>query len=344
MHFLILTDHRGHNKENSLYALVRALRKDPRTGRVLVASKGDPRNDAFFGGEIHSSIYGLAVSGESDFQFDATGRQFLESANSTKLGAQDVLWLRLPPPPDADFFARLTSFAPAAAHTKSPYFHKTPVIINNPEGILETGSKAFLYHFSDFTAPVRRVQSADDVRAFAALHPIVLKPLSEYGGRGLVRIVNDTVDHDGRKTPLSPWLKTATPALEAGDYLAMKYLKNVDQGDKRILVVNGRILGASLRIPAPGQWLCNVAMGGTSVVADVAPEEEAMIAAVSPTLLERGIVIFGADTLLDDDGKRVLSELNTNSIGGFPQAEAQTGRPILQQTINGIYDYLTDRL
>ena len=85
-------------------------------------------------------------------------------------------------------------------------------------------------------------------------------------------------------------------------------------------------------------------MGGTSILADVTPEEQAMIAAIAPTLLEKGIVIFGADTLMDDDGKRVLSELNTNSIGGFPQAEAQTGRPILQQTINGIYDYLTNRL
>ena len=336
MKLLILTDHSGHSDQNSLYALTRTLAADERTDSVFLASRSDERNVPFFGGDLTSPLRGFTAS--PDLAFDPTGAQFAAAKESILYGETDIVWLRLPPPADANFFARLTSFAPAAEPLKKP------VVINNPEGVLETGSKAFLYHFSDFMAPVRRVQSADDVRDFAAHYPIVLKPLREYGGRGLVKIANGLVDRDGKETPLDRWLETAKPSLEAGNYLAMKYLKNVAQGDKRILVVNGKILGASLRIPAPGQWLCNVAMGGTSILADVTPEEQAMIAAIAPTLLEKGIVIFGADTLMDDDGKRVLSELNTNSIGGFPQAEAQTGRPILQQTINGIYDYLTNRL
>ncbi len=342
--FLLLTDHRGHSAENSLYALVRTLRADPRTGSILVASKGDPRNDPFFQGEIGGMIHGVLVTGETAFRFNATGQQFSGSDQVTKLGAQDVVWLRLPPPADASFFAQLTLFAPAAAPTNIPLQHKQPVFINDPQGILETGSKDFLHHFADFTAPVRRLQGLDDVREFASLHPIILKPLRDYGGRGLVKISRGLAEADGQELPLEDWLAEARPAIEAGHYLGMKYLKNVDQGDKRILVVNGKILGASLRLPAPGQWLCNVARGGTSVVSETTPEEETMIAAVAPVLLAKGIVIFGADTLVDDDGLRVLSELNTNSIGGFPQAEAQTRRPVLQQTINGIYDYLGDRL
>ena len=338
MTYLILTDHRNHSRENSLYALTRTLSRDARTTGVFVASRSDERNEGFFGGDTSARLHGLMVNDAAGFSYDPSGKLFTAADDTTRLGEQDVVWLRLPPPADADFFAHLTSFAPAAAPLK------TPVIINHPDGILETGSKSFLYHFSDFTAPVRRVQSADDVRSFAALYPIVLKPLREYGGRGLVKIAEGTAESNGTTEPLEDWLTAARAELEAGNYLAMKFLKNVRQGDKRILVVNGKILGASLRLPAPGQWLCNVAMGGTSVVAEVTPEEEAMIAALSPTLLEKGIVIYGADTLTDDDGKRVLSELNTNSIGGFPQAEAQTGRPVLQQTINGIYDYLSERL
>jgi glutathione synthase len=340
MHFLILTDHTGHSDQNSLYALIRKLRSDSRTHGIMVASKGDPRNDRFFTGELDSPVYGVLVGRETDFRYDTTGQQFQEATTSTKLGAQDVVWLRLPPPADGALFARLTSFVPAPALKEGPWSHKKPVFINDPEGIVETGSKDFLHHFLDFTAPVRRMQSADDLREFASLYPIVLKPLQEYGGRGLVKVSNGMAEVDGQEFPLDTWLSAADPTA----YLGMKFLKNVGQGDKRILVVNGKILGASLRLPAPGQWLCNVARGGTSVVAEVAPEEEAMIAAVAPVLLNKGIVIFGADTLVDDNGKRVLSELNTNSIGGFPQAEAQTGRPILQQTINGIYDYLEERL
>lgn len=329
MKFLILTDHAGHSDQNSLYALTRTLAADGRTTSVFVASRSDERNRGFFAGSLTLRLFGLSAG--VGFSFDPSGRQFTVSEETFAYGEAEVVWLRLPPPADAGFFARLTGFAPAAAPKKEP------VVINNPEGILETGSKEFLLHFSDFTAPVRRMQSKVDVHSFIAQHgSVVLKPLREYGGRGLVRITNGTAEEDGQSSPLETWLQTA----DLGNYLAMKYLKNVGQGDKRILVVNGQILGASLRIPAPGQWLCNVARGGTSIVAGVAPEEENMIAAVAPALLKKGIVIFGADTLVDDDGKRVLSELNTNSIGGFPQAAAQTGRPILQQTIDGIYNYL----
>lgn len=332
LNWLILTDHSGHSLHNSMYALTRTLAADARTASVFVASRGDGRNAAFFGGALASRLYGRMAT--PDFSFDPTGAQFTESPQSTFYGEADVVWLRLPPPADPVFFAHLTSYAPASA----------PSIVNHPTGILETGSKAFLTHFPDFTPAVRRVQSTDEVQRFAAQFPVVLKPLREYGGKGLVRILDGMAEVDDQRQPLDRWLKDNATSIEAGDYLAMKYLKNVTAGDKRILVVNGNILGASLRLPAAGQWLCNVAKGGTSVVAETTPEEEAMVAAIAPVLLERGVVIFGADTLLDDAGKRVLSELNTNSIGGFPQAQEQTGRPILQQTIDGLYGFLTDRI
>jgi glutathione synthase len=334
--FLVLTDHVGHSDQNSLYALTRKLVTDDRTAFVFVASRGDERNAAFFGGELTASLFGL-IAGDN-FSFDSSGNQFKISDDYLQYSEADVVWLRLPPPADGVFFAHLTSFAPAAASNNKP------ILINDPAGILETGSKAFLHHFPDFTATVRRVQSKLEVQVFAELHPIVLKPLQQYGGRGLVRVMDGKAEVGGKKLPLKKWLEIAEKDIESGYYIAMRYLKNVSKGDKRILVVNGKIMGASLRLPAPGQWLCNVSQGGTSLPADTTPEEEKVIAAVAPVLLGKGIVIFGADTLMDDDGKRVLSELNTNSIGGFPQAEAQTGRPILQQTINGLYDYLNGRL
>lgn len=336
LNFLILTDQSGHSDQNSLYALTRKLVADERTQSVFVVSREDGRNADFFAGNLAAPLFGIVA--QDDFRFAVAAQQFAVSQAQMTYTEADVVWLRLPPPADRNFFAALTSFAPASAPKAKP------VLINHPDGIFETGSKAFLCHFPEFTAAVRRVQSTLEVQSFADQHPIVLKPLEEYGGRGLVRIMNATAEVAGETFPLAEWLKTAAKDIEAGHYLAMKYLKNVSEGDKRILVVNGKILGASLRIPAPGQWLCNVSQGGTSVPADVTPEETAMIAAVAPVLLKKGVVIFGADTLTDDDGKRVLSELNTNSIGGFPQAEAQTGRPILQQTINEIYNYLRNRI
>ena len=122
----------------------------------------------------------------------------------------------------------------------------------------------------------------------------------------------------------------------------MKYLKNVKQGDKRIVVVNGEILGASLRLPAENSWLCNVAMGGSSNVAQVEKEEEEIIQLINPTLSDKGIVMYGVDTLVSDDGKRVLSEINTTSIGGLPQIAAMNNLPLVEQAIDPVsYTHLT---
>ena len=122
-------------------------------------------------------------------------------------------------------------------------------------------------------------------------------------------------------------------------YLGVKYLKNVSEGDKRIIVVNGKTLGSSLRLPADGSWLCNVAMGGKSIVSKVAEEEVEIVKRINPTLSKMGIVMYGVDTLVGDDGKRVLSEINTTSIGGLPQMARQHKLPLVEEAMDLIWDY-----
>ena len=76
----------------------------------------------------------------------------------------------------------------------------------------------------------------------------------------------------------------------------MQFLEGVRNGDKRVLVVNGQILAASLRLPAPDSWLCNVAQGGTSIAAEVTPEEQRMVAEIAPALLAKGVVFLSGWT------------------------------------------------
>ncbi len=316
--FLVLTDHSGHSDQNSVYSLVTTLAADPRCAYVDVASRGDARNHAFFRGG-NAQVLGTRVTGA--LVYDAEGAAFASADRSLDPTAYDVIWLRLPHPVPTAFFAFLADLAPA------PPAASGPVIVNNPAGIAQTGDKAFLQHFPDWTPPARLVRTAEETQEFLRHFPLVLKPLRAYGGKGILRIERpDEVEKVDFTEP----------------YLAMKFLQHVSEGDKRILVVNGRIMAASLRLPAPGEWLCNVAQGGKSVSAEVTPRERAMIEALSPTLLHHGICFAGVDTLVGDDGLRVLSEINTLSIGGFPQAEAQTGRPILQQTIDELFTYCYD--
>ena len=314
--FLVLTDHSGHSAQNSVYSLVNTLRQDSRCQHVDIATRGNPHNQLFFQG-ARTQVQGFGVKGELTYSMEGT--QFDQPTQPLVVTDYDVIWLRLPHPVPQAFFDFLTA---ATSGTSTQ-------IINDPRGITVTGDKSFLLHFQEWTPPIRLVRTAEEAEAFAEQFPLVLKPLRAYGGKGIRRIDRpedaDTVDF-------------------SEPYLAMKFLKNVSQGDKRILVVNGKILAASLRLPAPGQWLCNVAQGGKSIGAEIEVEEHAMIEALAPELLRRGICFCGVDTLVDDDGKRVLSEINTLSIGGFPQAEAQTSRPILQQTIDELFSYCHDHL
>lgn len=103
--------------------------------------------------------------------------------------------------------------------------------------------------------------------------------------------------------------------------LAMKYLKKVCQGDKRIIVANGRVVGATLKTPKEGSWLCSLARGGSSSFAKPDELEIRIAETISPVLTDKGIVFFGFDTLVDDDGHRVLSEINTLNVGLLSEAE-----------------------
>lgn len=323
---IVLTDHRHHSDQNSVYALSAALAQHPQLEVLHVASRYNTQNNSFF--EHRQTTIVHAIQATANFSFQADGQQFLAGTELVDLAHVDFVFLRLPRPVSDEFLHYLAEALPQA------------VLVNHPQGIMKTSSKAFLLEVQQWCPPIQLCRSVEEVWAFAQRFPIVLKPLREYGGRGIVRIENGQAYTGDKGQPLEDYLASITSVLEKEGYLGMQFLKNVSQGDKRVLVVNGHIMGCSLRLPAEGSWLCNVAQGGTSVPASLTPEEELMVKDLAPRLLAEGILMFGMDTLVDDNGKRVLSEINTLSIGGFPQAAAQTGRPIVELTADAIIQYL----
>lgn len=326
---LVLTDHRGHSQENSIYALVSTLVAHEQCAAVYVASRGNSQNDSFF--ENMTSCEVVAKQIDLDFRFSTGVQQFFENVVPINIKDVDVVFLRLPRPISDIFLTYLSSIA------------SRQVFINHPEGIIETSSKAFLLNIPEVCPPIKLCKSAVDVFTFARHFPIVLKPLKQYGGKGVVKIENHKVSDSTQTYNIKDYLAQIKNELETEGYLAMKYLKNVQQGDKRILVVNGQVLASSLRVPAEGSWLCNVAQGGTSVFSEITSEEMEIVKTITPVLLDKGIVFFGLDTLVDDNNGRVLSEINTLSVGGFPQAASQTGKPIIQQAINNMIAYVNSQ-
>jgi len=322
---LILIDHKSHNETNSLYPLARAFSHHHRVNQVFVASRSDPANQAFF--QDPNSLRLLATQVDQEFHFDPTGRQFDRTGSKENLHDFDLVILRLPHPVSEDFLRCLSLEV------------KPGSIINRPEGLIITGSKKFLLELRDLCPPLRWCRSFEDVNEFHQKFNLVLKPLRNYGGKGIIRIYEGKLEgQDGYVSNLSE-ARTYLKELNGDGYLAMKYLENVHLGDKRIVIVNGKIIGATLRKPPSGSWICNVSQGGIAVTADVDEREKVIIEEVNRKVRPLGIGIFGVDTLVDDSGARVLSELNTISVGGFGPMEMQQQRPIAKVVADELINY-----
>lgn len=313
---LVFTDHRRHSQENSIYELLGALRQQDACDYIDVASRGMPENDTFFRELQGTQVWATRI--KPDFAFSAQAEGFHSEKRQVDLQDYDVLLLRLPYPIPEGFWD----------HLRSVFAERR--IVNQPSGIQKSSNKAFLLTLAEWCPPIALCTSKAEVLAFAKKFPIVLKPLKSYGGSGIVKISegqawleNQAIDD----------LDAFLEEMEANNkhFLAMKYLKNVDQGDKRIVVINGRVIGASLRVPPEGSWLCNASQGGRSVMAKLTGHEQEMAADLAKKLKAIGVLFFGFDTLVNDEGQRVLSEVNTLSIGGIRQiGQQQPGQPILE--------------
>lgn len=325
---LILTDHSRHSSENSLYALASELTRHSAIMQVDIASRKTDSNFDFFNATVGADLWVTTIDETFAFHIDDHPLDKVDAKADVEL--YDFIWLRMPPPLSESLLYFLDQV------------FKGKVIINNPLAIYETGSKAFLLNFKELCPPMRLCHSFEDIALFNKEHPIVLKPLREYGGKGIVKIEGSSVMEGGEATTLEAFADQYQQ--NPIDYLAVKYLKNVNQGDRRIIIVDGELLGASLRLPAADSWLCNVSMGGTSHQTAISPEEIEIVKTIDPILSAKGIVMYGVDTLMGDDGKRVLSEINTTSIGGLPQIARLNGQPLVEKGINTIVSYVLKRM
>ena len=324
LNMLILTDHRKHSKENSLYTLAKNMRLHPQCGVLDVATRGEIENVPFF--EDHNLQELVVCRIDKNFIYTPDGSGFQNNLKREQLEFYDVIWLRLPPPLSLEFLQFLATLK------------EERLIINDPLGIHQIGSKAFLLNFPKLCPPMQLCNSAEQIRSFKALFPIILKPLQDYGGKGLVRIDGDIVWKDGERLSFEQFMEQweAQPV----DYLGVRFLKNVNQGDKRIVVAKGEVLGALLRMPAEDSWLCNVAMGGYAVPGIIDEYERHIVETIDPILQKMGIIFYGIDTLVDDDGKRVLSEINATSIGGLPQIAIFQKAPLVERAVDLIWQYI----
>ncbi|MEJ2043439.1 MAG: hypothetical protein P8X74_02730 [Reinekea sp.] len=302
MHCLILTDHRYHRSFDSVYLLAQQLALQPHI-QVSVVSIGHSENAFRIFNYKTSSL--LAVSPSGQFSFADRDNCFSSGLQEVALSEVDFVLPRLLP-----FNAVILK--------RFERLFRNAQFINTPEGIIETESKAFLLNVADLCPSIKLCTSLAEVKALLDQGDIVLKPLYSYGGKENILLTRQCCIYQQRKMSWDAIQPSLKQRFEAGEqWLAMDYLPDYSKGDKRVLVVAGKVIGATLRLPAPSQWLCNVSSGGKSIRTDITRQEMDMASQLAVLLDSKGIRMFGMDTLPGPGDVRYLSEINTLCPGGF---------------------------
>jgi glutathione synthase len=222
------------------------------------------------------------------------------------LGAGHVVLMRRDPPVDVDYLHDTQVLGLAQ--------RQGALVVNDPRGLRDMNEKLAALEFPQCCPPTLVTRSVAEIKAFVARHgDAVLKTLDGMGGHSIFRA--RTGD-----TNLNVILETLTAR---GRHLAMaqRYLPEIAQGDKRILLVDGEPVDYCLaRIPQGDEFRGNLAAGGRGVGQPLSERDRWIAAQVGPELKRRGMVFVGLDVIGD-----YLTEVNVTSPTCIRELDAQFG-------------------
>ncbi len=281
-------------KDTTFAMLLEASR---RGHRLYYLEQGDLACD---GAAPRARTAELSVREASENWFTLGDRQWRE------LASMDVLLLRKDPPFDREYLYD-TLIAELAER-------EGVTVVNRPQSLRDANEKLFALHFPQCCPPTRVARDPDLLRGFVEAEGVaVLKPLDGMGGRGVFRAQADDPN-------LNVILETLT---DGGRSLAMaqRWLPEIDQGDKRILVVDGEAVPYCLaRIPQGSDFRGNLARGGRGEARPLSDRDRWIVAQVAPELVRRGLLFVGLDVIGD-----WLTEVNVTSPTGVRELDAQCG-------------------
>ena len=209
----------------------------------------------------------------------------------------DVVWMRQDPPFDLSYIT--------ATHLLERIQGET-LVANDPASVRNAPEKLFVLDYARFMPPTMITRSLGATRKFLTEHgEIVIKPLHGNGGKAVFRI--------GRDGSNLAALVEMFQAAWVEPFMVQKFLPEVAEGDKRIVLVDGEVAGAINRKPGAGEFRSNLAVGGYAEATTLTAQEEEICAALGPELKRRGLVFVGIDVI----GGRWLTEINVTSPTGI---------------------------
>jgi glutathione synthase len=208
----------------------------------------------------------------------------------------DVVLMRQDPPFDLAYIT--------ATHLLERIAHRT-LVVNDPAAVRNAPEKLFVLDYAQFMPATLITRRLVDARAFHAEHgEVVIKPL--YGNAG------SAVFHVARNDANLAALTELFGEVWREPFMVQAFLPDVAQGDKRIILIDGKPTGGVNRLPKPGEIRSNLAVGGSGAATELTPREIEICDAIGPELAARGLIFVGIDVIAGH-----LTEINVTSPTGI---------------------------
>ena len=197
------------------------------------------------------------------------------------LSSYDVILMRQDPPFNLNYIT--------ATHFLERIHPKT-LVINDPASVRNAPEKVFVTQFPQLMPPTLLTRDLAEIKAFRAEHgDIVMKPLYGHGGGAVFRLTRDDLNFGSlydmfTVTFREPWV-------------IQKFLPEVRDGDKRIILVDGEYAGAVNRVPAADDLRSNMVRGGSPKETELSAREREICRTIGPALRERGLLLVGIDVI-----------------------------------------------
>jgi len=237
----------------------------------------------------------------------------------------DALLMRKDPPFDMEYI--YTTYMMELAEQQGV------LMVNKPQSLRDANEKLFTTFFPQCCVPSLISRSIEDIRRFVEEYEdVIAKPLDLMGGASIFRLQPDDQN-------LSVILENMTQ-FESQTIMVQSFIPEISQGDKRILLVDGKPAPYALaRIPKKGETRGNIAAGGTGEGVPLSERDLWLCEQIGPTLKERGLIFVGLDVIGD-----YLTEVNVTSPTCIRELDAEFGLDIAGDLMNAIELRLSNKV
>ena len=297
--------------KDTTFAMMRELQ---RRGHTVATT--EPRQIAWRSGRpVEAAVRHIRLTGLADDWF------VVERDGVAALKDFDAVLMRKDPPFDSEFFY--------CTHLLEQAQREGARVFNRPSALREHPEKLALMEFAGFAPQTLVTRSAADIRAFHDEHrDIILKPLDGMGGMGIFRVGADGMN-------LGSIIETLNQS-GATSVMVQRYLPEIVHGDKRLLLIGGKVAPYVLaRIPQGSEVRGNLAAGGKGVAQPLSDENRAVAEAMAPVLAARGLLLVGLDMI----GNQV-TEINVTSPTCFQEIHEQTGFDVPAMFVDALVEAL----